>query len=318
VLRVSDLLVIVGATASGKSTLAVELARRLGGEVVSADAFAVYRGMDIGTAKPDAAMRAGVPHHLVDVADPRERYSAGMFVRDAERAIAEIRKRDRLPVVVGGTHFYVRALLHGLFPEPEKDPSLRRRLEDEWERDPAGVRARLEALDAAAAARIARRDRQRTLRALEVCLLAGKPMTELWREHASGEPRHRFLMLGLRLPNPVLHARITGRVERMFASGLLDEVRGLLAEGISARAHAMKAIGYRECCRVLAGQMSMGEAIEEAEAATRRLAKRQRTWLRAEADVEWLAGAGEDVVEQALSRVEARRGTGTGAGEGRG
>jgi tRNA dimethylallyltransferase len=311
---VTELLVLVGPTASGKTLLGAELAARLDGEVVSADAFAVYRGLDIGTAKPGSEVRARVPHHLIDVADPRERYSAGMFIRDADRAIAEIRGRGRLPVVVGGTHFYVRALLRGLFPEPEKDPQLRRRLEEEWDADPESVRARLATLDAEAAARVPFRDRQRTIRALEVSLLAGRPMTELWREHRSVAPRYTSLMLGLSLPRSELHARIGVRVEGMFAAGLLEEVRRLFAGGISARAHALRAIGYRECCRVLAGELSVDEAIEEAKAATRRLAKRQMTWLRAEGDLGWLAGAGENLLARAIARVEARRGTGTGAG----
>ncbi|HLE61415.1 MAG TPA: tRNA (adenosine(37)-N6)-dimethylallyltransferase MiaA [Thermoanaerobaculaceae bacterium] len=310
----SDLLVIVGPTASGKTELAAALAERLGGEVVSADAFAVYRGLDIGTAKPDLATRARVPHHLIDVADPRERYSAGMFVRDADAAIHEIRNRGRLPVVVGGTHFYVRALLYGLFPEPPKDPRLRQMLEAEWAADPAAVRARLAALDPESTVRIASADRQRTVRALEVCLLAGRPMTALWRDHPRVGPRYPFLMLGLRLPRAELHARIGLRVESMFAAGLLREVKELLAEGLSPQAHALKAIGYRESCQVLAGALTAQEAVERAKAATRRLAKRQMTWLRGETEVEWLAGAGAELLAAATSRVEARGGTGTGAG----
>lgn len=310
----SDLLVVVGPTASGKTALGAALAERLVGEVVSADAFAVYRGLDIGTAKPDATTRSRVPHHLIDVADPREQYSAGMFVRDADEAIAGIKARGRLPVVVGGTHFYVRALLHGLFPEPPKDPRLRQLLEAEWEDDRAAVRARLTALDPEAAGRIAHNDRQRTLRALEVCLVAGRPMTALWRERPQSAPRHAFLMLGLKLPTAELHARIGLRMGKMFAAGLLREVEGLLAGGLSPRAHALKAIGYRESCQVLAGTLTELEAVKRATAATRQLAKRQMTWLRGETEVEWLAGRGDELLAQAAARVEARGGTGTGAG----
>ena len=313
-MAVSDLLVVVGPTASGKTELAAALAERLGGEVVSADAFAVYRGLDIGTAKPDRATRSRVPHHLIDVADPRERYSAGMFVRDADTTIAEIRHRGRLPVVAGGTHFYVRALLYGLFPEPPKDPRLRQLLEADWAADPLAVRARLAALDPDSVLRIASADRQRTLRALEVCILSGRPMTALWREHPVGAPRHGFLMLGLRPRREELHARIGQRVEAMFAAGLLREVAGLLADGLSPQAHALKAIGYRESCQVLAGVLTEETAVERAKAATRQLAKRQMTWLRGERGVEWLLGAGTEVLPAAASRVEARRGTGTGAG----
>ena len=310
----ADLVVIVGPTASGKTALGAAFARAVGGEVVSADAFAVYRGLDIGTAKPEAALRAAVPHHLIDIADPRERYSAGMFVRDADAAIAAIRERGALPVVVGGTHFYVRALLFGLFPEPPKDAALRQALDVEWARDRAATRARLEALDPAAAARIAVNDRQRTLRALEVCLVAKRGMSELWSEHATGKPRYSYEMLGLSPVRQELHVRIARRVEWMFAAGLIDEVQRLLAGGLSPEAHAMKAIGYRESCRVLAGELTVEQAKEAAAAATRRLAKRQMTWLRGEAAVRWLTGGDRDLLAQAIAGVEACGGTGTGAG----
>jgi tRNA dimethylallyltransferase len=306
--------VIVGPTASGKTALGAALAERLGGEVISADAFAVYRGLDIGTAKPDVTVRARVRHHLIDIADPHERYSAGTFVRDADAAIADVSARGRLPVVVGGTHFYVRALLYGLFPEPSKDNHLRLQLEADWTADPVAVRARLAALDPEAAARIPPGDRQRTLRAVEVCLLAGRPMSVLWREHPRAAPRYSYQLLGINLRRAELHARIALRVERMFAGGLLREVAGLVAGGLSPRVHALKAIGYRECCQVLAGELTTEEAVERAIVSTRRLAKRQMTWLRAESEVDWLAGTGEELLKQAVSRVEARRGTGTGAG----
>jgi len=310
---VSRLVVLVGPTASGKTSLGAALAERLGGEVVSADAFAVYRGLDIGTAKPARELRARVPHHLIDVADPATRYSAGAFVRDADSAIADIGHRGRVPVIVGGTHFYVRALLWGLFPEPDKDAGLRAELESAWARDPGAVRARLAALDPTAAARIDPNDRQRTLRALEVCVVAGRPMTELWREHAGRGPRYKFVMFGLNPPRADLHATIASRVNGMFAAGLLDEVEGLLAGGLSPRVHALKAIGYRESCRVLAGELTVPKAVQMATEATRQLAKRQLTWLRAETAVHWLAGQLDEVLAQAIARVEDGGGTGTGA-----
>jgi tRNA dimethylallyltransferase len=304
--------VVVGPTAAGKTTLGAALAAELGGEVVSADAFAVYRGLDIGTAKPEREVLARVPHHLIDIADPRERYSAGSFLRDADRAIAAIRGRGRLPVVVGGTLFYVRALLWGLFPEPPKDPELRQALEAEWARNPEECRRRLAAVDPASAVRLPAGDRQRILRALEVATLAGRPMTQLWREHPLLESRYRSLMLGLRPPRAELHARIAGRMESMFAAGLLAEVEGLLSSGVPAGAHAMKAIGYRECCRVLEGEWPLATALDEAVRATRRLAKRQMTWLRGEGGVEWLGDGGDAALAQALARVEASGGTNAG------
>jgi tRNA dimethylallyltransferase len=309
---VGDLVVIVGPTAAGKTALGAAYAQRVGGEVVSADAFAVYRGLDIGTAKPEPALRAAVRHHLIDVADPTDRYSAGMFVRDADAAIADIRARGKVPVIVGGTHFYVRALLFGLFPEPPKDAAVRDELERAWARDRVQVRARLAALDPVAAARIAANDRQRTLRALEVCLTAGRAMSELWRENPRRTPRYGFRLLGIAPERVELHARIDRRVDRMFAAGLIDEVRGLLASGVSSGCHALKAIGYRESCRVLAGELATAEAVELAAAATRKLAKRQMTWLRGEAGVQWLAGRGDELLAAAVARGEARGGTGTG------
>ncbi|MFH1176499.1 MAG: tRNA (adenosine(37)-N6)-dimethylallyltransferase MiaA [Acidobacteriota bacterium] len=311
-----DLVVLVGPTAAGKSDLGAALATRLGGEVISADAFAVYRGLDIGTAKPSPELRRLVPHHLIDVADPRERYSAGTFVRDADAAIAAVRARGRAPVIVGGTLFYVRALLFGLFPEPAKNLELRAWLEQAWERQPGRLRAWLDLHDPAAAARIAAADRQRTLRALEVCLAGGAPMTAQWRSHRRDTPRYRFLMLGVRLGRPALHARIALRVEAMFEAGLVDEVRGLIAGGVPLGAHALKAIGYRECLEVVGGRLSVAQAREATVQATRQLAKRQLSWLRGEADLAWVDGGGESGVAQAVALAEASGGTGTRAAKG--
>lgn len=308
----NELVVIVGPTAAGKTSLGAAVAERLGGEVISADAFAVYRGLDIGTAKPPIEVRARVAHHLIDVADPRRRFSAGEFVRAADEAIAGIRTRGRVPVVVGGTLFYVRALLRGLFPEPPKDAALRKALQEAWEKDPAGVRQRLAEHDPEAAARIDAADRQRILRALEVALVAGKPISELWREHPVGSARYRACLLALSPPRPVLHARIAQRMDAMFAAGLVREVRSLLENGLQPDAHALKAIGYRECIRVISGEWTEAQARESAERATRQLAKRQLTWLRHERGVEWLAWGGERALAQVLARVEASGGTGSG------
>jgi len=299
------LVVVTGPTGVGKSALGVELAARLGGEVVSADAFAVYRGLDIGTDKPDAGARARVPHHLIDVADPRECYSAGRFVRDAEKIIKDIEGRGRRPLLVGGTMFYLRALRYGLFPEPPKDLALRAQLEAEWERDPAAVRARLEALDGEAARRIAPGDRQRTLRALEVCLVAGKPISQLWAASAGRAPGHAAVMMALTRPREELRARIRVRVERMFSAGLVEEVQRLLNDGVPPGAHAFKAIGYRQALGVVLGAWSVAEAREATEVATGRLAKRQLTWLRSEPEVVWLHASSPTLLDDALRRLEA-------------
>jgi tRNA dimethylallyltransferase len=313
---VIDVVVLVGPTAAGKTETGVTLAERLGGEVVSADAFAVYRGLDIGTAKPSAAVRRRVPHHLIDVADPRERYSAGTFARDADAAIAAIAARGRVPVVVGGTLFYVRALLGGLFAEPARSPSLRELLQRHWQEDPVRVRRWLELHDPAAAARIAPADRQRTLRALEVALVAGRAMTDLWSAAAPRAHKYRALLLGIAVPRDLLRARIGERVTQMFAAGLIEEVRGLLASGVPADAHAMKAIGYRECCDVLDGRSGLEDAMALTVTATSRLAKRQMTWLRGERRTVWLHGAGEAALRQAIAEVEAHYGSGSGPAQG--
>ena len=286
------LLLIVGPTGSGKSSLGLEVAEALGGEIVSADAFAVYRGLDIGTDKPDAEARRRVRHHLVDVADPRERFSAGRFAAEAAAAIADIRARGLVPVVVGGTHFWVRALLLGLFPSPPRDPAVSRRLAVEWAADPEAAFARLEAADPAAAARIGRHDRQRVLRALEVLELTGTPISEHWRRHARST-EHRPILAAPARPRAELYARIEARVDGMFASGLKEEVRRILGSGVPRDAHALKAIGYRQVVEHLDGACDLATAIGNTKTASRRLAKRQLTWLRGltEGDLHWVPPA---------------------------
>lgn len=300
----SVLLVIVGPTGAGKTLLGIDLAERLGGEIISADAFAVYRGMDIGTAKPGLDERRGIPHHLVDIADPRGRYSAGEFVRDADAAIDGILSRGRQPVVVGGTHFYVRALLWGLFPEPPKDQGVRAELETLWRHDASLLRRELERSDPEAATAIAPTDRQRTLRALEVVRVSGEPITRLWRRHALARPRYPFRMFGIETSRPDLHDRISARVKNMFSRGLVGEVTRLLEAGVSAEAHAFKAIGYRESVRVVYGDWTEQEAQHHTERATRQLAKRQLTWLRRERDLTWISGPSGSWADRVVGTVE--------------
>jgi tRNA dimethylallyltransferase len=276
---------LMGPTATGKTELGMRLARRFGGEIVSVDSALVYRGMDIGTAKPAMAERREIAHHLIDVVDPAEPYSAGRFREEALAAMAGVASRGGLPVLVGGTLLYFRALLEGLSPLPQRDPAVRAQLDREaaalgW---PA-LHARLAAIDHQAAARIQPTDSQRIQRALEVAILAGLPLSELQRAGPGGAPPGwRFLTIGL-VPGERqrLAARIVERFDTMMERGLLDEVRGLYRRGdLAASTPAMRAVGYRQLWAHLAGESGLDEARVQAVVATRQLAKRQLTWLRA-------------------------------------
>jgi tRNA dimethylallyltransferase len=282
------LLVVAGPTASGKTALAVALAERLGGEVVSADSQQLYRGLDVGTAKPTAAERAAVPHHLLDVVAPGEGMDAARFVALADAAIADIAARRRVPIVAGGTGLYVRALLHGVVDAPGRDPALRARLEEEAARlgRPA-LHARLAAVDPDAAARIRPNDLVRVVRALEIAA-GGRTQTELFAAHRFQADRYPARILALDLPREVLHARIDRRVTAMFAGGLLDEVRAL-AERFGAAVPPKLPIGYAEALACLRGDLEVEEAIRQVQVATRRYARRQVIWLRREPGVEWVA-----------------------------
>jgi tRNA dimethylallyltransferase len=273
------LVAIVGPTASGKSTIAVELARRLGGEIVNADSRQVYRGMDIGTAKPTVAEGRGVRHHLYDIADPRDGYSLALYRDDARAALDTIWQRDSFAWLVGGTGQYAWALLEDWqVPQVEPDLALRERLQAEAERD--GVEAlhrRLEAIDPLAASRIDARNVRRVIRALEVYDVTGRPISH-WQ--TKGTPDFEYLLFGIDVPKEELHERIDRRVDAMFDAGFVDEVQALLDDGVPPDAPAMSSIGYREIVEYLDGRYSLPEAIETTKRATRQLARRQAQWFR--------------------------------------
>jgi tRNA dimethylallyltransferase len=289
------LIAIVGPTAAGKSALALSLAERLDGEVVNYDSVQVYRGFDIGTGKLPLAERRGIPHHLVDCLDPGEDFTAGDFRREALKALREIRQRAKLPILVGGTGLYLRALLLGLFEGPPRSERLRarlRRLADRRGRE--FVHRLLERLDPASAGRIDAQDLQKVIRAVEVCVLARESISAL---HARGrEPLRGFhcVKVGLNPARSELYARINQRAERMFASGLRDEVRCLLARPDAARMKALDALGYRQVAAALRGETPWPDALGEMQAATRQYAKRQMTWFRREPDVTWFSAFGDD------------------------
>ena len=295
------LLLVVGPTASGKSRLGLEIAEAIGGEIISADAFAVYRGLDIGTDKPDVEARRRVPHHLIDVVDPDQRFSAGAFVEAANMAIEEIRSRGTIPMVVGGTHFWIRALLVGLFPAPPRESEIFDRLASEWDRDPAVVFGRLRSVDPAAADRIGARDRQRILRALEVFEATGVSISQHWADHGRTRKFDPILVAPER-PRKELYDKIDTRVDVMFASGLREEVRQILASGVPRSAHALKAIGYRQLMQFHDGDCDLESAIHNTKAASRKLAKRQLTWLRGltEGTLHWIPPAESGGTEKAV------------------
>ena len=279
--------VLTGPTGTGKTDIALALAREFPLEIVSVDSAQVYRGLDIGSAKPPPEIRAQVPHHLVDLVDPAASYSAGQFARDAARAIEDIESRGRVPLLVGGTMLYLRALTGGIATLPEGSAELRAALDAEAARDgwPA-LHARLAGVDPAAAARIHPNDSQRIQRALEVHAVGGRPISELQTATRPALEREFHVCALLPTDRVRLHADLERRFAQMMAAGLLDEVRALRARGDLTDAHpAIRAVGYRQLWAHLAGSYSLDTAVERAVAATRQLAKRQMTWLRSMANI---------------------------------
>ena len=283
-------LVLAGPTGAGKTDWAIRLAESAPVEIVSVDSALVYRGLDIGTAKPARELRERVPHHLIDICEPTESYSAGRFVPDAVAAIRDVHARRRVPLLVGGTMLYLRSLLHGLATLPQADSRLRAELDARAARQgwPA-LHAELARLDPEAAARVAPTDSQRIQRALEVCYNTGRPISELQRATVSPLAGRRLHYWMLAPPRAVLHERIQRRFEAMMAAGFLEEVRSLRRNGaLTARHPSVRAVGYRQLWAHLDGQYPLEEAVRRGVAATRQLAKRQLTWMRGEALGRWI------------------------------
>ncbi len=297
--------IVLGPTGSGKSGLALSIALALGGEIVSCDSLQVYRGFDLGTAKLGAAERRGIPHHLLDVLEPAQVFTAGDYARLARACLGEIAGRNRTPVVVGGTGFYLRALLEGLFPGPERSPEIRARLSRREQRRGGSLHRILSRLDPDAAVRIHASDKNKTIRALEVRLLEGRPLSTMFtlgREPLTG---FRPIKLGLDPSRDLLYRRLDARSERMFETGLIAEARALLASGVPSDAKPFESLGYRQALDLIAGRLTTEQALASTQAATRQYAKRQITWFRKEQDVHWLPGFGDDadVQRQALDIV---------------
>ena len=296
----TDLIAVVGATATGKSRLAIELALALGGEIVNADSMQLYRGMDIGTAKEPPAAWRGVPHHLLDVWPVTRTANVADYQQLARAAIDGITARGRVPILAGGSGLYIRAALEDLH-FPGTDDGTRARLEGELDRvGPAALHARLAVLDPAAAAVILSGNGRRIVRALEVIEISGRPFTATMPAYDRGRPA---IQIGVTLPRPELDRRIAARVDRMWQAGLETEVRALVGEGLREGRTASRALGYQQVLRFLDGECTLDEAREETVKATRRFARRQESWFRRDPRVRWLDASAPSLLDRALQIV---------------
>jgi tRNA dimethylallyltransferase len=300
------LVAVLGPTGSGKSELALRIAEEFQGEVVNCDSLQVFRYFNVGTAKLSKEEQRGIPHHLLDVADPDELFTAGEYARLARLVLKEIAERGKLPVVAGGTGFYLRALLDGLFEGPARDPALRDRLALREQRRSGSLHRILRRFDPLAAARIHPHDVPKVMRALEVCLLTRRPLTELFQQGRDALRGYRVLKLGLLPDRDQLYGRLNVRCARMFENGLIEEVRGILNRGFSASVKPFESHGYKQALQLIRGELSLRDAIFYAQRNTRHYAKRQITWFRKEAGLVWLKGFGTDagVQQEAFEHVQ--------------
>jgi len=298
--------IVLGPTGSGKSELGLLIAEHLGGEIVNCDSVQIYRRFQIGTAKVPEAERRGIPHHLIDLVEPWELFTAGDYARAARAVLDEIAGRGRIPVVVGGTGFYLRALLEGLSPGPPRHDALRARLQRRERNRPGSLHRILTRLDPAAAARIHRNDLNKTLRALEVRLLEGRPISDLFAQGRTPLGGFRPIKIGLSPDRELLYRKLDMRAAAMFQRGLVGEVRDLLAAGVPADAKPFESLGYQQALQAVRGSITEEQAIASTQLETRRYAKRQLTWFRKEPDVLWLEGFGDDpkVIEQVLACIK--------------
>ncbi len=297
---------IAGPTGSGKSELALRVAEEFDGEVVNCDSLQIYRYFNIGTAKLTPGEMRGIPHHVIDILDPDQVFTAGEYARLARAALASISAGGKLPVVAGGTGFYLRVLFDGLFRGPERDTAIRERLAARELRKPGSLHRLLGRFDPAAAARIHPHDVPKVTRALEVCLIARRPVTELFREGRDALEGYRILKLGLAPDRDRLYARLDARCRRMFESGLLEEVQSIHGRGFSFETKPFESHGYRQAVQMLRGELDSTEAVFYAQRNTRNYAKRQMTWFRKEQGIEWLRGFGEEPALQAAATGRVR------------
>jgi tRNA dimethylallyltransferase len=292
---------ILGPTGSGKSELALSVAARFAGEVVNCDSLQVYRYFDVGTAKLPPEARQGITHHLIDILDPDQVFTAGDYARLGRIVLDEISTRGHLPVVAGGTGFYLRALIDGLAPGPQRDQALRDRLAARERRKSGSLHRLLRRFDPEAAGRIHPRDLPKITRALEVCLVTRRPVTELFEHGRDALGGYRILKIGLSPPREQLYEKLDRRTRQMFETGLIEEVRGILSRGFAAAVKPFESHGYRQAVQFLNGELKLDEAVFYAQRNTRHYAKRQMTWFRQEPGMEWFSGFGGDTqIQQAV------------------
>jgi len=299
------LVVIAGPTASGKTALSLAIAEKFEGEIVNCDSVAMYREFDIGTAKPTAAERARAPHHLFDCVEPTDFVTAGEYARRARQVLAEVSARRHLPIAVGGTGLYLRALLEGLFPGPQRSEELRERLRKRAaKRGPGYLHRILTRLDPTSAQKIHANDSPKLIRAIEVCLGSRQKMTDLWQQGRDALRGFRILRLGLDPDRTALYDRINQRAQHMFDNGLVEETERLLQK-YGATARPLASLGYKQAVQLLRGELTREQAVQATEQAHRNYAKRQMTWFRRETDMTWLKGFGDDpqIQELAIHRL---------------
>lgn len=285
------ILAVIGPTASGKTEVGLKLANRVGGEIISADSMQIYRWMDIGTAKPTAAMRKEVPHHLIDILDPDQLYNAGRFAADADRVIRDLQSRQTPAILLGGTNLYIRALINGIIPVPEISDGVRLAVDQLLREE--GLNScyrRLENLDPKSAARLHPNDVSRIIRALSVVMETGQSITSVQERHGFGEDRYRALFIGTRWPREQLYDRINRRALEMVKEGLVEEAESLLWRGYSSDLPSLRSIGYRQAYDYLDGEISQDEMVADIQQKSRHYAKKQLTWYRNRSDIRWLEG----------------------------
>ena len=301
--------VVLGPTGSGKSDLSLYIARTLGAEIVNFDSVQVYRGFDVGTAKVPPAERQGIPHHLIDIVDPTDLFTAGDYARAAAAIVQEISERGRTAVLVGGTGFYLRGLLEGLSPGPARNNALRARLQERERKRAGSLHKILTRLDPPSAMRIHPNDKNKTMRALEVRLLDGATLSSMFERGRAPLSGYLPVKIGLDPPRDLLYARLNERARKMFEADLLDEVRGLLASGVPRNAKPFESLGYKQALQAMEGLITGEQALESTQQETRRYAKRQLTWFRKGQDVQWISGFGDDpqVQTEALAILQRAR-----------